>query len=178
MDHKRVAKLRQELQNIEARINDRGGDLNGYCRHHGKGGPSIYRTHIAIRYQLRAELRYVEQLAAIGFATDGINSVYFIQSAGTGAIKIGVSADMRNRLSSLQIAHDAELTLLGTTRVYKERDLHRKFRFIRLRGEWFKPEPELIRFLRDLGFDPKDRATILAERINELQSLISQSKAV
>ncbi len=73
--------------------------------------------------------------------------VYFIQSGDAGPIKIGLAWDAHKRLAALQTGHPEELRLLGTIpgNAEVERRLHDRFSHCRIRGEWFAPDPELIR---------------------------------
>jgi hypothetical protein len=78
--------------------------------------------------------------------------VYFIRAAKTGAIKIGFSKiDPACRLKQIQVSTPEPLELLahiaGGPR--KERALHRRFAALRIRGEWFRPESELLAFVRE-----------------------------
>jgi DNA-binding XRE family transcriptional regulator len=75
-----------------------------------------------------------------------MSAVYFIREESSGAIKIGVAKDVYRRLSFLRTAHSSELTLLGVIAGdgLREAALHRQFQHIRLRGEWFRPEPDLL----------------------------------
>lgn len=94
---------------------------------------------------LRAEMRKRDRAreAALVAASE---RVYFIQGEGGGPIKIGRAAEPYQRLSDLQTAHHETLRLLATAplNVTAEKDLHRRFRHLRLRGEWFKAAPELL----------------------------------
>jgi hypothetical protein len=73
--------------------------------------------------------------------------VYFIRSGTDGPIKIGKASDVMRRLSGLQSAHAEELRLLATTRAVTEDELHQRFAHLRMRGEWFRAEPELLAFI-------------------------------
>jgi hypothetical protein len=96
--------------------------------------------------------------------------VYFI-SDGT-AIKIGKSDNPNKRMNSLQIGNPRELSLLGTTPLITEEEVHILFKDLKIRGEWFenhqlildyckckktkhyelsiKPQKELIQMILDL----------------------------
>lgn len=67
--------------------------------------------------------------------------VYFVQEPISGAVKIGVAANVLDRLRRLQTSHPYELILLGTCPggLRLEQALHRRFAKARLLGEWFKP---------------------------------------
>lgn len=77
--------------------------------------------------------------------------VYFV---GEGmAVKIGFTEDVKRRFSSLQCDHHAELTLLATIPgpPSREAELHRQFRHLHIRGEWYRLEDELRDFIGGLG---------------------------
>ena len=74
--------------------------------------------------------------------------VYFVQAGEGGPIKIGWSQDVAQRIAGLQTAQAEPLRLLGTlpgTRLDEAR-VHRVLDHHRLRGEWFHPHAEVIRF--------------------------------
>lgn len=72
--------------------------------------------------------------------------VYFIQVGEAGPIKIGITKDVKSRLSNLQCGHTEALRLLhhmagtGTD----EAALHERFHSLRISGEWFRPDPALL----------------------------------
>lgn len=72
--------------------------------------------------------------------------VYFAQRGENGPIKIGVSGGVKARVSALQTAVAEPVRLLasieGTRR--DEEELHFRFQAHRLKGEWFRPVPELL----------------------------------
>jgi hypothetical protein len=80
--------------------------------------------------------------------------IYFLAALGEGgavaAVKIGLSHDPASRLRHLQTASAARLHLLGTMtgsgRV--ERQLHRAWHRARLGGEWFRPDPDLLAYVK------------------------------
>lgn len=80
--------------------------------------------------------------------------IYFIQDSANLAIKIGftgsreeVAAEMR--LKALQTGNPSRLILLATMPGDKavEGQLHQRFDAHCVAGEWFKPAPDLIRFI-------------------------------
>jgi hypothetical protein len=75
--------------------------------------------------------------------------VYFVQESGTGAIKIGVAKDVKARMASLGTGTPHVLTVLGVIDgdVVLEETLHEQFRHARIRGEWFRPVPELLEYI-------------------------------
>lgn len=75
--------------------------------------------------------------------------VYFVQCmAEDRPVEIGTA--MRDgvgyRMADLQVGNPFELRLLGTMPggYAKEAELHRRFAHLRIRGEWFRSEPELL----------------------------------
>ena len=79
--------------------------------------------------------------------------LYFLQAGFDGPIKIGLTHRVRRRRMALQVANATPLTLLvdvpGTAA--EERRLHDRFGAARIRGEWFRPTPELLELVEALG---------------------------
>ncbi len=75
--------------------------------------------------------------------------VYFIQMGDDGPIKIGWALDVKKRLLDLQCGSPFELRLLLSRPGcdVEEGLLHRRFARSRLRGEWFRPSPEVLAFI-------------------------------
>lgn len=83
--------------------------------------------------------------------------VYFVLNTDSNAIKIGKAKDLNNRINSLQTVSPAKLQLLKAIQVTGEKEagqlefsLHRKFAHLRITGEWFKAESELLDYLENL----------------------------
>lgn len=80
-------------------------------------------------------------------------SIYFVQAGENGPIKIGRADDVYARLDNLQTGNAEELRLL----VHVDGDralegtLHTHFDKDRIRGEWFRPSPELLQFIAKLN---------------------------
>ena len=74
---------------------------------------------------------------------------YFAQRGEKGAIKIGKSKYPDKRIKTLQTAMPEPLTLLLTIDEYlcSEKEAHNKFAHLRINGEWFNPEQELIDYI-------------------------------
>ncbi len=79
--------------------------------------------------------------------------VYFIQRSYDNAIKIGYSGCMKHRWSLLRCTAESELTILAIIDGKKEVEsrLHDKFADHRIKGEWFYPCEELIKYIAMLG---------------------------
>ncbi len=75
-------------------------------------------------------------------------SVYLIQCGKNGPIKIGVSEDPAARLAMLQTATPEPLRLVCIIPqgIVSEGLLHGQFAALRIRGEWFRAEGELLEF--------------------------------
>jgi hypothetical protein len=73
--------------------------------------------------------------------------VYFLRAGD--AIKIGFSIEPNQRKSGLQVGNPVELETLATVSVNKitEREAKDKFNHLKIRGEWFRAEPELLDFI-------------------------------
>jgi hypothetical protein len=73
--------------------------------------------------------------------------VYFIRWGSYGPIKIGRAVDVVRRLNGLQAANWVELRLLGATSDVDEKQMHRRFSHLHIRGEWFRAETDLLVFI-------------------------------
>jgi len=80
--------------------------------------------------------------------------VYFIQT--NDFIKIGFTRNMTRRFEGINSSVPYDITLLhempGSFDL--EVDMHRKFKHLRVKGEWFRAEPELVDFIQSLKNDP------------------------
>jgi T5orf172 domain len=83
--------------------------------------------------------------------------VYFIQNEDSNAIKIGRARDLGKRIKALQTSSPAKLKILQTIQLNNskeaevlEKSLHQQFRSIRVAGEWFKAEPDLLNYIQSL----------------------------
>ena len=77
--------------------------------------------------------------------------VYFVQEGEGGAIKIGYAKNPIARLKELQVANPDKLNMLGVIRVDSgnlEYLIHKKFAHLKIRGEWFRPEKELLEYIK------------------------------
>lgn len=81
--------------------------------------------------------------------------VYFILNKDSNAIKIGRARDLGKRIKALQTSSPAQLQLINSIQVNSgkeaealEKSLHQQFREIRLAGEWFKAEAELLEYIQ------------------------------
>lgn len=78
--------------------------------------------------------------------------VYFIEAGPGGPIKIGSSHDVARRMANMQTAMPFDLrtlaTISGANRA--ESELHRRFKHLRIRGEWYRAEPDLVALIAAL----------------------------
>lgn len=79
-----------------------------------------------------------------------LSGVYFARAGD--AIKIGVSIDVRARVRGLSTSSPVPIELLAAMPggVDEERALHRRFAYLRMNGEWFRAESELLDFIATL----------------------------
>ena len=76
--------------------------------------------------------------------------IYLIHQTGSDAYKIGVSADPKARLRSLQTGNPSKLTLIHVKEVsdqysvLTEQAIHKALAFLRLEGEWFYIPPAVF----------------------------------
>lgn len=79
--------------------------------------------------------------------------IYFIQRGQDGPIKIGIAKDVGKRLSDLQVGCPEKLRVLAqfqTSSIRAEYYMHSEFAHLRLGGEWFRADPELVDFARSV----------------------------
>lgn len=72
--------------------------------------------------------------------------VYFIQAGANGPVKIGTAIDPRKRLYTLQVANYERLEIVARVPGYDglESCIHNALDEHRIRGEWFRPAPEVM----------------------------------
>jgi predicted GIY-YIG superfamily endonuclease len=79
-----------------------------------------------------------------------VTYVYFIQNGKHGSIKIGVAANIEQRICEMQTGNPFELRLIASMEFSSRKQaigvetvLHKKFRRHHVRGEWFSPKINL-----------------------------------
>jgi len=95
----------------------------------------------------------IQELLKNGYTQISGLWVYFFQSTNSKAIKIGKTFDLESRQRRVENSHGYEVKLLKAIRVpdeSHERAIHKKFKKIRLKGEWFKCTPELMEYIENL----------------------------
>src|SRR5579885_1481545 len=75
--------------------------------------------------------------------------VYFVTNGD--AIKIGFASDVAKRLTDLQVAHHAPLSLLGSIKALprEEKEIHQKLKHIRIMGEWFQVHDDVFSLMEE-----------------------------
>jgi len=86
------------------------------------------------------------------FTEEPGSSVYFVQQAPDGPIKIGISRDVQGRIAALQSSSAHPLRLLGQIPGGRalEAHLHELFHERRLQGEWFEPVADILSLMEQL----------------------------
>lgn len=79
-------------------------------------------------------------------------AVYFIRDKKGGPVKIGFSTNVEDRLSTLQTSHHGELYVMAAVAGAQtlEREMHATFKAFRLKGEWFKFQGPLRKYIESL----------------------------
>lgn len=83
-------------------------------------------------------------------------NLYAMRSVASGNIKIGIAADVGRRLISMR-SHtwdEIELVCSVPSSRSEERDAHLLLAASRIRGEWYKPSPEVLAWVAVLGARP------------------------
>lgn len=80
--------------------------------------------------------------------------IYFVQAGLSGPIKIGVTTDIKNRLSQLQTGNPENLRLLALHLGdrHLEKALHRYFAPHQVKSEWFMPNEELVELIENPSY--------------------------
>lgn len=118
-------------------------------------------------------LHYLRMIAGVDAAppkphfADAKGYVYFV-GGRDGPVKIGFTVDVASRLSTLQTGSPTPLSVLAVVAgsPADERAYHRRFKGIRLHGEWFKRTTDLLAELERLSVGC---ATSLAETCTNTQ---------
>jgi hypothetical protein len=78
------------------------------------------------------------------------SSVYYVRMVNAdGFIKIGVATSPESRLANMQVGSPYELELMHSEPGDEtlEAQLHARFQHLHVRGEWFRPDPDLVNFI-------------------------------
>lgn len=106
--------------------------------------------------------------------------IYFAQAESVGHIKIGFTEgiDVNDRLQQLQPGCPVKMILLGTIPGGRETeaDLHKRFAFAHVHGEWFRPVPELLAFIGTEAKDWREGPAGVQSRFVQIKVLTVGSK--
>jgi hypothetical protein len=94
-----------------------------------------------------------------GFSEDVKSSkdfIYFFESELTKLIKIGFSGNVVRRKKQIEGMQGGKINILKkiNSSQKNEKYLHERFSHLKIQGEWFRPDPELLDFIKNLkSFD-------------------------
>jgi len=120
------------------------GDVDLCVYHFGRAVGWFHKRYV------EAPLRWQEQREEIERqGRTAVSVVYYLHSQISGLVKIGYSSRYRARLSKLQAEHGPLRLLLATPGARaQEEEAHDAFASCRVRGEWFRPEKELLLYIQ------------------------------
>lgn len=78
--------------------------------------------------------------------------LYLIHDTVLNTLKIGITANPKNRFRNIQLATSNKLVMLYALKgkAYLEKDLHKEFADIRLASEWFQYDERIIERYKSL----------------------------
>ena len=99
--------------------------------------------------------------------------VYFVRAGE--AVKIGRTKNLARRLRALATGSAAPLELLAAVPGGRELEarLHRQWRHLHLRGEWFRADEALVRSAREQAAGPAPPTPAEAVRAAELRRVLA-----
>lgn len=76
--------------------------------------------------------------------------LYLMQMGDDGPVKIGVAVDVEARRRTLSTAAPRPLRVICALpdSAHREREIHERFGYFRMNGEWFEPIPEIFDWFR------------------------------
>ena len=97
--------------------------------------------------EMQVRLRRSHEAEMSSFAAKGSSIVYYVRR-GDGAIKIGTTTKPADRWAALRWEHGPlEILLTHCGDGERERQMHARFADLRLEGEWFRAELELLMWI-------------------------------
>lgn len=140
------------------------------CEHHYRRLFIWYDEHAKQEAELERELnasmrqRHAAEMAS--FAAQGSQIVYYVRRLSDGAIKIGTTKYPVNRWPALKTAHGPiEILATHCGDGERERQMHDRFRELRIEGEWFRAEEPLIRWILTVRRKPENVRTRTPETV-------------
>jgi len=96
--------------------------------------------------------------------------IYFIKAGNLNQIKIGYSKNPKARFYAINLSSPINLQLIKTIQGEKdnEKNIHKKFSHIKVKGEWFQQTKELMDFIEnitDFEIEKKKKRLIRNKRI-------------
>lgn len=107
---------------------------------------------------------------------------YFVRV--NDAIKIGSASNFKDRLSALQTAHEKPLDVLAVlpAALVDEYKTHQLFAHLRIRGEWFRVDRELLYFIEqakaEAEAEPRLETVAPPKSALKVPSVLSQQQAI
>ena len=93
---------------------------------------------------------------------------YFIQQENGGNIKIGFTTqEPEKRLANLQTGSAYTLRIVGLLHGNKENKLHKKFSDIKVKGEWYKNNKELVDYISSNSLEGYDEPLVSSPKIGK-----------
>lgn len=76
--------------------------------------------------------------------------LYLMQLGEDGPVKIGSAGDVAARRATIQTGspYPVHVRFVLTGLACREREMHLRFRYFRISGEWFEPIPEIFDWFR------------------------------
>jgi hypothetical protein len=94
-------------------------------------------------------------------------AIYIVQMGSDGPVKIGFSKRPHVRIRSLSVSSPADLKVIAIIKgdTFTEAELHKRFEYAHIKGEWFKPVPELVNFDSTWESVSQDRRAQMASMV-------------
>lgn len=131
-----IEEINEVIRELEAIVNTQAGEI-----YHKTGKTVAYTLATFIMFKVKVTRKYVTLKSLPHHKkydkviTD--KQTYLILDNRTGYYKIGRSINPLNREKTLQ-AEQPEITLICTCGADIERELHKAYNYLKIRGEWFK----------------------------------------
>src|SRR6266446_2814141 len=104
----------------------------------------ITEGNVPMRY-VAIEVETIETFKYVVANSEDLKLIYVIGCRATKRMKIGITENIDKRFDEIQSLSPSELEIcfqFASTNNELELYLHRKFRHLRLHGEWFQPDSD------------------------------------
>ena len=110
--------------------------------------------YLVDRYWEEARRKSREEKAEPKAKKGSQDYLYLIHDTVQNTLKIGISANPKNRFRNIQLATSNKLVMLYALKgkAHLEKGLHEEFAEIRLASEWFKYDERIINRYKDLQY--------------------------